>query len=344
MNAKNKSTMKLLSVLILILLTCACDEEITPTRVSKVDISDAVSEESMGIVTDTLLPTQTRESALSKPPSCSKNGKQWTSPIDGMDMVCVPAGEFNMGRDDGYDAYDNDEKPVHLVYLDTYWIDRTEVTNKMFAKFASDTNFVTDAEKEGNSWVYLTSWDYGQWVEGANWQHPQGPDSNIRNKGNHPVVHVSWNDALAYCQWAGRRLPTEAEWERAARGNDTRMFPWGNQVYYDASAQLLGNCGGRLDGYEYTSPVGNYPPGASPYGALDMVGNVSELVFDWWQSEYYVSSPYKNPLGPTSGDFRSNRGGDWGGCPSISVASRNPVSHNFRGNGQGFRCVQSSTP
>ena len=134
-----------------------------------------------------------------------------------------------MGSADSDSEAGSDEKPQHKVTLDAFWIDRTEVTNAMFAKFVAATSYKTDGEKAGKGFVLnLTS---GQWEEmaGADWQHPRGPGSDLAGLDQHPVVQVSWNDATAYCAWAGRRLPTEAEWEKAARGTDGRKFPWGNQ-------------------------------------------------------------------------------------------------------------------
>ncbi len=233
------------------------------------------------------------------------------SPKDGMVMVYVPAGEFRMGSD----IYD-DEKPEHRVYLDGYWIDKTEVTNRMFRKFVKENGYQPE----------------GIWWRAAS-------DENIEGEDKHPVVNVSWNDAVAYCQWAGRRLPTEAEWEKAARGTDGRKYPWGNE----APKWGLANIWDRgADGYEYTAPVGSYPEGASPYGVLDMAGNVWEWVADWYDENYYDKSPAKNPAGPTTGELRVVRGGSWLSCVwDIRSADRywfNPSSYRHNG---GFRCSRS---
>lgn len=202
-----------------------------------------------------------------------------------MVQVYVPAGEFVMGsRDDDPDARD-DEKPQHTVYLDGYWIDKTPVTNAMFAKFVAETGYLTEAEKRGEAYVY------GQGsVKGAQWRHPQGASSNILGKDNHPVVCVSWNDANA--KWAGRCLPTEAEWEKAAGGTDGRKWPWGNNPPTDKLCNFNGNVGD-------TTPVGNYPAGASPYRALDMAGHVWEWCNDNYVGNYYAFSPKANPQGAT---------------------------------------------
>jgi formylglycine-generating enzyme required for sulfatase activity len=248
---------------------------------------------------------------------------------DGAEMVLVPAGEFTMGGEDGED----DEKPVHQVYLDAFWIDKTEVTNARFEKFVAATNYRTDAEKAGTGWVYTES-GWGE-VEGADWRHPSGPDSDIADKANHPVVQVSWNDAKAYCEWAGARLPTEAEWEKAARGTDGRTYPWGNE--WDAE---------KVNSWEQgpgtTTAVGSYPAGASPYGALDMAGNVYEWAADWYDEGYYTSSPERNPTGPDSRTYRVLRGGSWY-SPHYSARCANrdgdapcDVDHDV-----GFRCARS---
>jgi eukaryotic-like serine/threonine-protein kinase len=240
-------------------------------------------------------------------------GSTRVSETDGMTLVFVPNGDFMMGSDNGL----ANEKPVHIVFLDSYWIDQTEVTNAMFETFVDQTSYQTDAEKKGSSYVYYPDTGKTDTTQGANWQHPMGPDSSLSDLGEHPVVHVSWNDAQAYCEWAGRRLPTEAEWEKAARGTDGRTFPWGDDfdgTRLNSADVNLGAGRGNSnfdDGFQLTSPVGNYPSGASLYGAWDMTGNVWEWVNDWVDEAYYQSSPSENPGGPTSGEYRIVRGGSW---------------------------------
>jgi serine/threonine-protein kinase len=246
---------------------------------------------------------------------------------DGMVQVYVPAGEFLVGW--AGTGVQPDELPQHRVYLDAFWIDRTEVTNAMFRRFVAATGYTTTAEKRGFGTVHVDWMDR----QGADWQHPTGPDSDLAGLDDHPVVQVSWEDATAYCTWAGRRLPTEAEWEKAARGTDGRIFPWGNtlpagnQVNGADRRLRIGPTDGLVesdsridDGYAHTAPVGSYPDGASPYGALDMAGNVSEWVYDWWDITYYTHSPARNPTGPAtgvtqsaywSGPVRDNRGGNF---------------------------------
>jgi formylglycine-generating enzyme required for sulfatase activity len=262
-------------------------------------------------------PSAAESPVVTAPPSATEVpvlGSTRVSEIDGMTQVFVPGGDFLMGSDTSSFA---NERPVHTVSLDPYWIDRTEVTNAMFATFVDQTGYQTDAETAGSSYVYLPDSGHTELTQGADWQHPLGPDSSLENLSQHPVVHVSWNDAQAYCEWAGRRLPTEAEWEKGARGTDGRIFPWGNAFdgtrLNSADVNLGAGRGNSSfdDGFQLTSPVGNYPLGASPYGALDMAGNVWEWVNDWVDEAYYQSSPSSNPGGPASGEYRVVRGGSW---------------------------------
>ncbi len=261
------------------------------------------------------------------------------SDIDSMVMVYVPAGEFQMGSSD----YLSDEEPAHMVYLDAFWIDQTEVTNEMFTYFVLDAGYVTDAEIEEASKVYQDFlW---QTVNGANWEHPFGVDTDISERMQHPVVHVSWNDASAYCEWAGRRLPTEAEWEKAASWDADverqRVYPWGNVIdetyanykEYKDFDNFVGD----------TVPVGSYEKGESFYGAQDMAGNVLEWVADWYDREYYSVSPTSNPLGPSSGESRVQRGGSWAERSHYLETRNRFASHpGVAENTVGFRCAVSA--
>jgi formylglycine-generating enzyme required for sulfatase activity len=223
---------------------------------------------------------------------------------DGASMVYVPAGEFTMGDSVGFGS-----GPPHQVYLNEFWIDRFEVTNALYKKCA-------DAGK---------------------CQPPSQTKSNTRDSyygnsqyDNYPVIYVSWNDANTYCTWAGKRLPTEAEWEKAARGIDARLYPWGND-----DKKIETRIGGD------TMPVGSYPDTASPYGALDMAGNVWEWVADWYGAEYYTISPYRNPKGPSAGDKKVMRGGGFlqMGIPSTTTDRKNYYPGS-RDDDVGFRCAQ----
>lgn len=229
---------------------------------------------------------------------------------DGKEMVYVPAGEFVMGSETGH----ADEKPPHRVYLDAFFIDRYPVTNAEYKKFV---------EAAGRK-------------PPSHWQNGKIPPG----KETHPVVNVSWNDAAAYAAWAGKRLPTEAEWEKAASWdplkNEKRVYPWGDR--FDAAL-----CNSKESGIGGTTPVGKYSPqGDSPYGAADMAGNVWEWCADWYDSGYYKNSPKQNPTGPSSGPSRVRRGGSW-------YVSVNLVRASYRGRSVpdswddylGFRCSRS---
>lgn len=186
---------------------------------------------------------------------------------DGSEMVYIPAGEFLMGTS----RYRN-EKPEHVVYLDAYWIDRYEVTNAQYRQCIEAGECSGDVE------------DYPE--------------------DDYPAVYVTWYEAEAYCIWAGGRLPTEAEWEKAARGIKEQDYPWGDESPNCELANSAG-CEGN------TMPVGSYPEGASPYGVMDMAGNVWEWVADWYKNDYYRRSPNSNPIGPVTGDCKVIRGGSW---------------------------------
>ncbi|MEO7839059.1 MAG: SUMF1/EgtB/PvdO family nonheme iron enzyme [Anaerolineales bacterium] len=276
------------------------------------------------------------------------------SPKDQMVMVFVPAGQFEMG---GYVDGASDTMPAHKVYLDDFWIDQTEVTNEMFARFVESTGYVTDAEKSGSSNDFRTTnveiiWEK---VAGLAWNHPNGQNSNISGIKDHPVVHVSWNDANAYCSWAKRRLLTEAEWEKGASWNELAgekyVYPWG----YNFDATRLNfcdkNCGFAFadtslnDGYAETAPVGSFPEGASPYGVLDMSGNVFEWTADWYSPDYYNNSPASNPLGPGAGQIRVMRGGAWAiNGYYLSSARRWASEPLFQHRALGFRCALGTSP
>jgi len=224
-------------------------------------------------------------------------------------MVLVPAGEFMMGDDT---SGQNDERPAHPVSLDAFYIDQYEVTTTRYARYFEQTNRA--APQYWSTQVPL-------------------------NHGNKPVVGVDWNDAVAYCAWAGKRLPTEAEWEKAARGTNQRPYPWGNAA---ASAQRanFGHCCDFKD-YGALTDVGAFEQGKSPSGAYDMAGNVWEWVADWYGENYYAKSPARNPKGPSNGESRVLRGGSWlSGPVLVRSAGRDRSSPTSRGVPFGFRCAQ----
>jgi formylglycine-generating enzyme required for sulfatase activity len=209
-----------------------------------------------------------------------------------IEFVRVPAGEFVMGSTDAdTQAYDN-EKPQSKINLAEYWIGKYDVTNAQFRAFVQATGYKTTAETAGSAYAYDgSSWNF---TPGANWQHPRGTDSTLSGKDNHPVVNVSWDDAVAFSKWASRvtgkkiALPTEAQWEKAARGTDGRIYPWGDQVPDATRLNFNNNIGD-------TTEVGKYSPaGDSPYGAVDMAGNVWQWMADWCHENYYATSPVSN--------------------------------------------------
>lgn len=297
-------------------------------------------------------PTATPSPTAAPTPTASLTpgiGSTLVSDMDGMLLRYVPVGAFTMGSNEG----DNDEKPPHTVTLTAFWIDQTEVTNAMFKKFVDATGYMSDAEKAGAGYVFDPATNSWPATNGANWQHPRGPGSDLNGLADHPVVQVSWNDARAYCEWAGRRLPTEAEWEKAARGpstgsGDGRIYPWGNQAvagnllnFADRNLEVSWADKNVEDGYQYTAPVGHYPDGASPYGALDMAGNVWEWVADWYDETYYAHSPDSNPVGATTGNVRVFRGGGWNdGAANIRAADRYGLKPDGLGENGGFRCAR----
>jgi len=242
-------------------------------------------------------------------------GSTWTSLKDGMTMLYIPAGEFSMGSNVGED----NEKPVHLVYLDAYWMDKTEVTNAMYSKCVQD----------------------------GKCDPPQSAGSNTRDKyfGNHefdsyPVINVSWDDANTYCEWRGNntRLPTEAEWEKAARGTDQRTYPWGEVLSCD-NANYQTRCIGD------TTKSGVYSSGVSPYGVYDLAGNVWEWINDIYSETYYQNSPLINPIGPSLGDFHVIRGGSFYSFSKVEdprTSVRDMMISDASNIYVGFRCARSS--
>ena len=272
---------------------------------------------------------------------------------DGAEMVVIPAGPFAMGSNAqdvarGVDecrtrarpgiepkceAWFRSEGPQHQVILDAFAIDRYEVTNAQFEKFVAATGYRTTAERDGSGWVRRekdSSWTWEQ-MTGATWRAPGGPGTSAGP--THPVVQVSWSDANAYCTWAGGRLPTEAEWEKAARGSDGRRYPWGNE--WDATRA---NARHAIKG---PAAVGSYPAGASPYGAHDMSGNVWEWTADWYAPDYYAQSPDRNPKGPPTGDQRVLRGGSWiNEHFFLALPHRVEGKPGARANNLGFRCAR----
>jgi len=295
-------------------------------------------------------------------PQSTTDGEMLVEPITGMAFVFVPAGEFVMGSTEEQvdtalewcnKSYGNcnqagfeREIPQRAVYVDDYWIGQTEVTNAQFQYFVDAGGYTTERYWSDEGWQARVA---------NNWTGPRCLDDDNFNAPDQPVVCVSWYEADAYTRWMSEttretyRLPTEAEWEKAARGTDGRTLPWGDNFdgallnFCDVKCQYGWKDSDYDDGYEYAAPVGSYPAGASPYGALDMAGNVWEWVNDWYQDDYYSISPGSNPQGPATGDYRVLRGGSWDlSGYFVRSAFRYVVRPDLGGNNVGFRCVRSA--
>ena len=261
------------------------------------------------------------------------------------DMVKIPAGAFLMGSHDR----SPDEAPVHEVTVAAFWIDRYEVTVKAFGAFVAATGYRTEAERFGWSGVFDIA--RGAWTraDGADWRHPEGPGSWAPPE--EPVTQVSWNDAVAFARWAGKRLPTEAEWEYAARGGLAgRTYAWGDELR--PAGRVMANWWQGVfpdrdtgeDGYRGRAPVGRFPPNG--YGLYDVIGNVWEWCSDWYDAAYYRGSPASRPRGPRAGRERVMRGGSWmcseNFCSNYRVASRSHATPDSGLDNLGFRCARDA--
>jgi sulfatase modifying factor 1 len=306
-------------------------------------------------------------------------------------MVKIPSGAFMMGADN--EQASEDEYPKHKVMIDAFWMDQHEVTNDQFAKFVESTGYLTTAERKPD-WEELKKQlppgtpkpdesllvaaslvftppgqqvdlnDYSQWwtwVPGASWKHPEGPGSDIKGKGNFPVVHVSWDDAMAYCKWVGKRLPTEAEWEYASRGGlINNIYPWGNEHVNIGKPKAntwegtFPNINTELDKFIAIAPVKSFNPNG--YKLYDMAGNVWEWCSDWYRNDYYktVNNPsgINNPKGPVDSfdpdepytPKKVSRGGSFmcneSYCSGYRSARRMKSSPDSGMSNLGFRCVK----
>jgi len=263
-----------------------------------------------GLVTYPAMAALAGENRPLQPPTGHNQGYVKTVSAQSQEpsMVLVPAGEFTMGSATG----DADERPAHQVYLDSFLIDRYEVTVEQYAAFLQETGTSSPSD-----WRMM---------------------NQLSNK-KRPVSNVDWADAAAYCKWAGKRLPTEAEWEKAARGTDGRLYPWGNEPPTPRHANY-GQAGSGNNGA--LAPVGSFEEGKSPYGVYDMAGNVWEWVSDWYSQDYYKTGPLRNPTGPPKGDYKVIRGGSWGSSPKdLRSTDRESRLPSFGGLGTGFRCAKT---
>ncbi|MCP9471826.1 MAG: formylglycine-generating enzyme family protein [Nitrospira sp.] len=233
---------------------------------------------------------------------------------DPVPMIIIPAGEFLMGSPEGQGR--PDEWPQRSVYLDAFEIDQVEVTNERYMRFVKATGHRPPPDPFGT-----------------------GPLQSIKGLEQLPVVQTTWYDATAYCTWAQKRLPTEAEWEKAARGTDGRLYPWGN----DPPTPRRANFDREWDGQRTLHAVGSLPEGDSPYGVKDMAGNAREWVADWYEADYYAQAPNRNPQGPEKkGVVRSIRGGSWHSpANDVRAAARGRGGFALQTHGTGFRCARS---
>lgn len=289
-----------------------------------------------------------------------------TPGIHAIPEILIAGGDFEMGDafDEGYPA--DGEIPVHPVQIAAFALDATAVTNRQFAAFIDGTGYRTESECYGSSPVFhllaeaddtdiMGSSPNAPWwldVGGADWAHPSGPASHWSQVPDHPVIHISWNDAQVYCAWAGRRLPTEAEWEFAARGGLVgQRYSWGNDLA-PGGEHLCNIWQGRFpdvntgeDGHFGTSPVASFPPNG--YGLHDMAGNTWEWCSDWFHPEYYQISPALAPMGPTSGQNRSLRGGSYlchdSYCNRYRVAARSAAPPDSASGNCSFRTARTLT-
>ena len=270
---------------------------------------------SKAVPASTASPTTTPVPSVSSTPSVAA-GTSTQSEIDGMLQLYIPAGKFLMGTQTDGDWIGPDEFPQHEVYLDAFWMDKTEITNREYHKCITSGECTPPHSTESETRI-------------GYFDNPEFADF--------PVIQVDWEQANEFCKWAGRRLPTEAEWEKSARGVTERLFPWNGNDKGPYFANF-----GSYEKSADTFTVGSILSGASPYGLLDMAGNVYEWTADWYAADYYTQSPEANPLGPQNGTTRVIRGGAWSSdWYFIRTASRLSFYPDLFSNDIGFRCAQS---
>ena len=282
------------------------------------------------------------------------------APAAGRGAVRLEGGWFTMGSDDTLAYPEDGEGPARRVRVSAFTIQPHCVTNARFRAFVEATGHITDAERYRASFVFggllptgfpptraVAAAPWWREVPGADWQHPEGAGSDLAGREDHPVVHVSWHDAAAYCAWAGRRLPTEAEWEYAARGGlEGRPFPWGAELR-PGGRHRMNVWNGRFpghntldDGYLGTCPVQAFEPNG--YGLYNMTGNVWEWTADWFHPTWHATGPNEDPMGPPSGSARALRGGSYlchaSYCRRYRVSARMPNTAETSTGNIGFRC------
>lgn len=277
-------------------------------------------------------------------------------------MVRLEGGRFLMGSEDSDAIAADGEGPVRSVTIDPFYLDRCPVTNEQFSEFVFASGYRTEAQRFGWSFVFQghlpdrgaalqhpagLRWWYK--VDGADWQHPEGPDSSVASRAHYPVVHVSWNDAAAYAEWAGKRLPTEAEWEFAARGGlEAKRYPWGDELTPEGR-HLCNIWQGEFpdldlaeDGYSAPAPVDAFPPNG--FGLLTITGNTWEWCADWFSPDYHLYATRLNPVGPARGQARAMRGGSYlchaSYCNRYRVAARTSNTPDSSTTNLGFRCAR----
>jgi formylglycine-generating enzyme required for sulfatase activity len=277
-------------------------------------------------------------------------------------MVRLGGERFLMGADDAEGFPADGEGPVREVELSPFWIDVHAVSNDRFARFAQATDYRTEAERFGWSFVFggllpdefpptrgVAQAPWWRQVYGADWRHPEGPHSSISDRMDHPVTHVSHNDAIAFCRWSELRLPTEAEWEYAARGGlAENRFAWGDELCPGGEHRCniwqgtFPTENTLEDGHLGTAPVDAFPPNG--YGLHNVAGNVWEWCSDWFAPNWHVTGPHRDPVGPPSGYVKSTRGGSYlchsSYCNRYRVAARNSNSSDSSTGNIGFRCVR----
>ena len=279
-------------------------------------------------------------------------------------MISLPGGSFLMGTNNPERFPQDGEGPVREVIVSPFSIDRNPVTNELFAKFVAETGYRTEAEQFGWSfvfWSHIPEERFEELVEdtvaavpwwckvpGATWDAPEGPGSNVKDRGNYPVVHVSWNDAQAFCAWSGQRLLTEAEWEYAARGGLVqKLYPWGDQLRPDGEHRCniwQGDFPGldtAEDGYAGTSPVDAFPPNG--FGLYSLTGNAWEWCQDWFANDFERIPGIIDPKGPPNGTARVMKGGSFlchrSYCNRYRVAARSSNTPDSSASNVGFRCA-----